>query len=221
MKVLFKKTLVAIAMIFVIMCPMIVKADLLQLYGEAYSKYVSVGSEFIYAIEVGENNFNGIVTFDSAILEVKEVKHEPNMREYHTVAPTDASVTYNVNGNQLNVNFTADGLQEFILVTFKVKAYPNNGVTTVKVKSNTSNWFGEPSSTMNVIKPSECPSCPACEKDEVSCPVCEECEVSTDNEKEPVNTDSSSDSKDILLYSALGACGFLAVMVVILAFRRK
>ena len=64
---------------------------------------------------------------------------------------------------------------------------------------------------MNIVKPSECPTCP----------VCEQCKPVTENENKPVSIDDNIDSKDILLYSALGACGFLAVMVVILAFRRK
>lgn len=220
------QVVIMILAIFAIMCPMIVKADQIQLRGDAYSKYVAVGSEFIFSIEVGKNNFSGVVTFDNNVLEVTNVTTEYSGNN-EIYAGSKGTVNKNVNGNQLTIDYVAGDIEENILVTFKVKSYPSNGTITVKVKSNNNQWFGEPSSTMKVVAEKQCP---ACEKDEVSCPVCKECPSCEVTADENVNVDNNSNANtnnndqnnnDTLLYVSLGACGILAVAVVILAFKKK
>jgi len=202
----------------VIVNPTIAKADQLQLHSEAYSKYVSVGSEFIFVVNVGQNYFDGIVTFDNSVLEVKNVKSEPTS-EYDVIGPNVGKVSHEVNGSQLKLNFVPDGYKENIYITFKVKEYPSDGTTTVKVKSNDDRWFGEPYGTMNIIKQSDCPSCPVCQPSEKECPECESCEKQETACIDEIKDESKKDN--ILLYSALGACGVLSIAVLVLAFRKN
>lgn len=224
MKKKISHIIVFVLSFFIVMCPMVVKADMLQLKSDAYSKYVSVGSEFIYAIKVGQNNFSGVVTFDNTALEVAKVETIYSGTD-DMYGGNKGIVSKNVSGNKLNVEYTAGDYPEDILVTFKVKSYPNNGTTTVKVKSNSNLWFGEPENTMNVIAEK---TCPVCEKDETSCPVCEETtksetnnDVIDNNQTSDVNKNTNSVNNNTLLYVSLGACGILAIAVVILAFKRK
>jgi len=223
MKKAFKLFIIFVVSL-VIVNPTIVKADLLQLDCEAYSKYVSVGSEFIYAIKVEKNNFNGTVTFDNNVLEVIKVETAYSGGPNDTWSGSQGTITHTVNDNKVTINHTAGDYEQDILVKFKVKSYPSDGTTTVKVKANNNLWFGEPSDTMTVIKGQECPSCPKCEKDETNCPVCEECETNDEssiNVSKDEKTDSTDNGDKILLYTSLGACGVLAIAVVILAFRKK
>lgn len=217
---------------FAIVNPMFVNADINKIKHNAYSKYVSVGSEFIYELDFGNaKEVHEILKFDDNVLEVVKVET--------VYAGTDdvwggnpGNLTKTINGNQISIDYSAGDFLENVLVTFKVKKYPVDGVTSIIPYEcytastnigNCSHWMI--ATIVNVIKPTECSTCPTCEKDEVSCPVCEECEkceVAVDANKDTTSKESKEmDSNDILLYGALGACGFLTVAVVVLAFRKK
>ena len=214
--------LAMIITLLMLLSPIEASADQLFFDSTAYSKYVSVGSEFIYSVNVGKHyphKFNGVVTFDNSILEVVKVE-SVYVGDDDVTSGEQGTITYSVSGNQLIIDFNP-AKQENVLVTFKVKGYPSDGATTVKVKSIDNRWVGEPSDTMTVIKPSECPGCPTCEKDETECPVCEKCEAVKEEKNENKNNDTDNNKDNILLYSALGACGVLSIAVLVLAFRKN
>lgn len=182
----------------ILLSPTMVKADAKFVKGDVYSKYVSVGSELISTIDVGTNNFSGVVTYDNNVLEF--VKVETVRAGNNDIGGGEVSkITHSVNGNKININYTRGGNYENILITFKVKAYSGNGTTSIKVAANGGPWTGEISNNINIVKNEECSKCE----------VCEECQ------------NNENKNNNMLLYSSLGACGVLLAAVVILAIRKK
>lgn len=209
MKRLMQGVVVAVT-IFAILCPMMVKADKLPLNGELYSKTAVVGSEIVFSIEVGDNDFEGNVSFDSSVLEVVNVTAEYSGSN-DVVSGSSGTINKTINGNELNIDFKAGDFPVNLLVTFKVKAYPSNGQVTVKASSNGNSWFGEPEETIAIAKENECSTC------ENDCPVCEECETTNS-----INSDNNASVADnTLLYVSFGISGVLALAVVILAITKK
>lgn len=186
--------------------PMLVKADQISLKTSAYSTTIATGNELTFALEVKQNDFQGVVSFDSYVLDFVDIKIE-----YAGEGPYGGSlgtVSKEVSTGSVNINYTKGNNPVTLLVIFKAKAVPSKGQTTIKAIPSGNMWFGQPESTVTIVAAKECPVCETCK----------ECDNTTSNSKD---SNSSNTNNDMLLYGSLGACGALAIAVVVLAIRKK
>lgn len=228
------KIFAVLVALFVIMNPYTVSADVAGSAIKTISGYnTGVGGEVVLiANGTYDANWDLEFSYDENIFEYVEAYE--SLEKFFSEVPRNekykfGSITVDNSNDKLYINYVNTKTvydTNFIVVKFKVKAAPATGTADIVVNSSFNGFSNETKNfSFKVTEEKQCPTCPACEKDEVSCPVCEECEkceVAVDTNKETTSSESKgTDSKDILLYSALGACGFLAVVVVILAFRKK
>lgn len=194
--------------------PMLVKADQISLKTSAYSTTVTTGNELIFALEVKQNDFQGVVSFDSDVLDFVDIKIE-----YAGEGPYGGSlgtVSKEVSTGSVNINYTKGNNPVTLLVIFKAKAVPSKGQTTIKAIPSGNMWFGQPESTVTIVAAKECQTA-----DGKECPVCETCKECDNTANNNKDVNSSSNNNDMLLYGSLGACGVLAVAVIVLAIRKK
>ncbi len=192
--------------LLVLASPMLVKADQISLKTSAYSTTIATGNELTFALEVKQNDFQGVVSFDSNVLDFVDIKIE-----YAGEGPYGGSlgtVSKEVSTGSVNINYTKGNNPVTLLVIFKAKTVPSNGQTTIKAIPSGNMWFGQPESTVTIVAAKECPVCETCK----------ECDNTTSNSKD---VNSNSNNNDMLLYGSLGACGVLAVAVIVLAIRKK
>ena len=211
MKNLYKrvsKIFCLVLTLLVFASPMFVKADQLTLKTDAYSTTITAGSEFTFVMEVNQNNFQGVVNFDSNVLEFVDVKTE-YAGASEVYGGSLGTVNKEVSNNAININYTKGDNPVALLITFKAKSVPANGKTTIKVIPSGQMWLGQPESTVTIVACEECQT-----SEETECPVCETCE-------ETDKTESNKDNNEMLLYVLLGACGVLALAVIILAIKKK
>lgn len=224
MKKKIMRILIVLVAIFTVINPAIVNADVGQLAIKTVSTQTAVGSEVALLIETTNNyGYNLDFSFDSNVLEFVDANASLNAFVGMTAGDATGTISKNVSGGKLSLSYTYGDFSsvDYVVVKFKVKSAAN-GETNITVANvgNTYQGTGNKTITFKIASEKECPTCPVCKNDEVECPVCEECEKCESinaNEKET----SNNDNKDILLYSALGACGFLAVVVLVLAIRKK
>lgn len=193
-----KRTLKTI-LVIVIMVMLALPITTYAYADEIYSKYVAVGSEFVLLAPTSDN-LEYTVTFDQSVLEFVKIESVYSGRDIY--GGKSGKVTHKLKDNSITYNYTRGDYPENVVITFKVKSYPNNGVASVEINGL---GFDNAKRSINVVKLQECPSCP----------VCEECNV----EDKIIN--EKGDENNILLYAALGACGILLITVVILAVRKK
>lgn len=191
--------------LLVIVSPMLVKADQLSLKTNAYSTTITTGSEFTFSMEVKENDFQGVVNFDNDVLEFVDIEIE--YAGEGAFAGSLGTVNKEVTSGAININYTKGNNPATLLIAFKAKAVPANGKTTIKVVPSGQMWFGQPQSTITIVASAECPA-----SDEKECTVCE-------NNKTAAK--ATTDNNEMLLYGSLGACGVLAIAVIILAVKKK
>jgi len=205
---------------------MIVIADIGRLSIQSPYTTTAVGSEVVLFIETTDNyGYSLDFSFDQNVFEF--VDAEASLNPFVGSVGVDAmgTISKKLSNGKLSLSYTYGDFSSinYVVVKFKVKSSAN-GETSITVANvgNTYQGTGNQTITFNIAAEKECP---VCEKNEVSCPICEECEkceAITNANKETTSKESNeTDSKDILLYSALGACGFLAIVVVILAFKKK
>ena len=213
--------------IFTFINPSIVNADIGQLAIQTVSTQTAVGSEVVLLIKTTDRHgYNLNFSFDSNVLEF--VDAEAIIKPFVGSVAGDARgiISKNASIGKLSLSYIYGDFSsiDYVVVKFKVKAFAN-GETNITVTNvgNTYQGTGNKTITFKITPEKECPACPTCKNDEVECQPCEECEkcesISTDK-KETITNDNKG-NKDILLYGALGACGFLAIVVVILSFRKK
>lgn len=194
--------------LLVLASPVLVKADQISLKTSAYSTTVTTGNELTFALDVKQNDFQGTISFDNNALEFVDIKIE-----YAGDGPYAGSlgtVTKTVSNGTVSVNYSKGNNPVTLLAVFKAKAVPNGGKTTIKAIPSGNMWLGQPESTITIVAEKECATV-----DGKECPVCETC-------KECDKTASESkDNNEILLYGSLGACGVLAIAVIILAVKKK
>lgn len=212
--------------LFTIINTMTVNADIGQLSIQTVSTQAAVGSEVVLLIET-TNNYGYSLDFNFDINVLEFVDAEASLKPFVGSVAGDAmgTISKNVSNGKLSLSYTYGDFSsiDYVVVKFKVKSSENGEANiTVANVGNTYQGTGNKTITFNIATEKECL---VCEQDEVSCPVCEECEkceATTNVNKETISKESNAtDSKDILLYGALGTCGFLAVVVVTLAIRKK
>ncbi len=237
-----KNILYVLLLLSVLLLPLTVSADDIPLKTKFYSNKGNVGGNVVFDLFVCDSRIcDGTINYDSSVLEFVSIEHDipDNMDDVMGEAYTSfewVKVISNKNGSlKFDFNALKDQYENYensnnhVIVTFKVKSNPSNGVTSIEFKPDIQTFYGPYIKEIQIASNGDenvtcnCPNCPS-DNNESNTNEDKECDcINKDN---VTNNDEEKECNQDNLWFIIGIISLiinvlLLVLIIVLIIKKK